>query len=135
MTRSFLARALLLGMGGCLALLPTAHAQQGSPSPSADPPVSGSPVSPPPPLAPQVKGERPRPNPAVIAPAATTLEPQLQPLAAPPSLALPTRTDQVQIGELRPLTLEDAETLAEVNSPALKAVALQVEQAKSSLRA
>ncbi|MFO7630120.1 MAG: TolC family protein, partial [Prochlorococcaceae cyanobacterium] len=97
-------------------------------------------VPPPPPLAPlplapELKGERPRPNPAVQAPAATSLDAELKPLAAPPSLALPTRTDQVQIGELRPLGLSDVETLAEVNSPALKAVAMQVEQAKSRLRA
>ena len=41
----------------------------------------------------------------------------------------------MSIHELRPLTLEDALLLAEVNSPTLKAAASQVEQAKSSLRA
>jgi OMF family outer membrane factor len=56
-------------------------------------------------------------------------------LKAPPSLALPNQKQQVSIHELRPLTLEDALLLAEVNSPTLKAAASQVEQAKSSLRA
>ncbi len=37
--------------------------------------------------------------------------------------------------ELRPLTLSEVERLAEVNNPNLKAVATQVQQAKSSLRA
>ena len=57
------------------------------------------------------------------------------PLAAPPSLALPDAPSQVRIHELRPLTLEEALQLAEVNSPQLKAAASQVDQAKSSLRA
>jgi OMF family outer membrane factor len=56
-------------------------------------------------------------------------------LKASPSLALPDQNQQVSIHELRPLTLEDALLLAEVNSPTLKAAASQAEQAKSSLRA
>jgi OMF family outer membrane factor len=87
------------------------------------------------PTAPQLKGERPRLNDDAVAPAATELTPSLQPLKAPPSLALPNQKQQVSIHELRPLTLEDALLLAEVNSPTLKAAASQVEQAKSSLRA
>ena len=51
------------------------------------------------------------------------------------SLALPDSPSQVRIHELRPLTLEEAHQLAEVNSPQLKAAALQLDQAKSSLRA
>lgn len=81
------------------------------------------------------KGGRPQADPSVLPPAATELPEALQPLAAPPSLALPNQPDQVRIHELRPLTLEEALQLAEVNSPSLKAVASQVDQAKSSLRA
>merc|ERR1712078_185720 len=45
-------------------------------------------------------------------------------------------TTQLQrIKELRPLTLEEVLQIAEVNSPTLKAVVKQEEQAKSSLRA
>ncbi|NQV10827.1 MAG: TolC family protein [Cyanobacteria bacterium] len=87
------------------------------------------------PLAPEVVGERPLSDPSVLAPAATELSPALQPLAAPPSLALPITPNQVRIQELRPLGLNDVETLAEVNNPNLKAVASQVDQAKSNLRA
>ena len=41
----------------------------------------------------------------------------------------------MRIRELRPLGLSDVETLAEVNNPNLKALAMQVEQAQSFLRA
>ena len=41
----------------------------------------------------------------------------------------------MRIRELRPLTLAEVERLVEVNNPSLKAVASQVQQAKSSLRA
>jgi len=41
----------------------------------------------------------------------------------------------VRIVELRPLSLKDVENLAEVNNPSLKAIASQVDQAQSSLRA
>jgi OMF family outer membrane factor len=87
------------------------------------------------PTAPQLKGERPTSKEGAFVPAATELTPSLQPLIAPPSLALPDQKQQVSIHELRPLTLEDALLLAEVNSPTLKAAASQVEQFKSSLRA
>ena len=81
------------------------------------------------------KGARPKADPSVISPAVDALPPPLLPLTAPPSLALPDSPSQVRIHELRPLTLEEALQLAEVNSPQLKAAALQVDQAKSSLRA
>ena len=87
------------------------------------------------PTAPQLKGGRPRLKDGAVSPAATELTPSLQPLMAPPSLALPDQKQQVSIHELRPLTLENALLLAEVNSPILKAAASRVEQAKSSLRA
>ena len=87
------------------------------------------------PTAPQLKGGRPRIKNGAVAPSATELPPLLLPLIAPPSLALPDQIQQVSIHELRPLTLEDAMLLAEVNSPTLKAAASQAEQAKSSLRA
>ncbi|MDM7938243.1 MAG: TolC family protein [Cyanobium sp. CZS 48M] len=96
----------------------------------------GRPAQPVPiPLAPEVKGNRPKSDPTVLPPAATELEPGLRPLASPPSLALPTRPAQVKIQQLRPLGLREVETLAETNNPNLKAVASQVDQAKSNLRA
>ncbi len=87
------------------------------------------------PLAPSIKGSRPKSNPKVLTPAATRLDPALQRLAAPATLALPTTVQQVMIRELRPLDLREVENLAEVNNPNLKAIASQVEQAKSNLRA
>ena len=81
------------------------------------------------------KGARPKGDPSVISPAVDALPPPLLPLAAPPSLALPDAPSQVRIHELRPLTLEEALQLAEVNSPQLKAAASRVDQAKSGLRA
>ena len=87
------------------------------------------------PLAPQVKGQRPRVNPKLVAPAATQLAPAVENLPAPDSLALPTNPAQVQIRELRPLSLAQVENLAEVNNPNLKAIASQVDQAQSNLRA
>ncbi len=87
------------------------------------------------PLAPSVKGSRPRVNPALVTPAATTLQPALKDLAAPPSLALPVKTDQVRIQQFRPIGLPEALNLAEVNNPNLKALASQAEQAQSNLRA
>ena len=79
-------------------------------------------------------GSRPKADPSVLPPAATTLSEPLAPLSAPPSLALPDKPSQVRIRELRPLTLEQVEQLVEVNSPSLKAAASQVDQAKSDLR-
>ena len=83
----------------------------------------------------ELKGARPKADPSVIAPAVDALPPSLEPLKAPPSLALPNAPSQVRIHELRPLTLEEALQLAEFNSPRLKAAASQVDQAKSALRA
>ncbi|MFM2079440.1 MAG: hypothetical protein RLZZ219_122 [Cyanobacteriota bacterium] len=101
----------------------------GSDSSSIDP------VPTPLPLAPEVVGPRPKSNPSVLPPAATRLDPALQRLAAPASLALPTKVEQVRIQALRPLSLKDVENLAEVNNPSLKAIASQVDQAQSNLRA
>lgn len=104
-----------------------------APTPEAPFPVA-IPAPPPLPLAPAIKGERPKSNPTVLPPAATTPPAGLEALLGPAPLALPTRPDQVRINDLVPLSLEQAERLAEVNSPRLKAVAMQVEQAKSVLR-
>ena len=87
------------------------------------------------PTAIESKGSRPQADPSVLPAAATTLPENLDALQAPPSLALPDQTDQVRIRELRPLTLAEVEQLAEINNPELKAVALEVQQAKASLRA
>ncbi len=87
------------------------------------------------PLAPAQKGNRPKANPRVLAPAATTLPLELRDLVAPPSLALPDRPKQVRIHQLRPLSFQQAQILAEVNNPELKAIATEVEQAQSNLRA
>jgi OMF family outer membrane factor len=81
------------------------------------------------------RGYRPRLNPTLVTPAATKLAPGLENLPAPASLALPVSPDQVRIMELRPLSLVDVENLAEVNNPNLKAIASQVDQAQSNLRA
>ena len=86
-------------------------------------------------LAPAVKGPRPLSNPKVLPPAATQRPEQAVDLVAPAPLALPTQPQQVRIEELRPLSLNESETIAEVNSPDLKVLASQVEQAQSGLRA
>ncbi|MEY4431765.1 MAG: hypothetical protein RLZZ533_1701 [Cyanobacteriota bacterium] len=86
------------------------------------------------PQATAVKGPRPKSNPTVLRPAAIRLDPSLQRLPAPASLALPTKPDQVRISNLRPLSLKEVENLAEVNNPNLKAIASQVDQAQSNLR-
>lgn len=109
--------------------VPVQSAAQDGPPPPQDPPPQVLP------LAPQVKGSRPKSNPDVLAPAATKLLPGLERLAAPASLALPTKPNQVVIRELRPLGLGEVENLVEVNNPDLKAAASVVDQAKSSLRA
>jgi OMF family outer membrane factor len=54
---------------------------------------------------------------------------------APATLGLPNKPEQVRIVELRPVSLKDVENLAEVNNPSLKAIASQVDQAQSGLRA
>ena len=83
----------------------------------------------------KVKGPRPKSNPDALPPAATSLPADLNNLAAPAPLALPTNPAQVRIVDYRPLRLREVERLIEVNSPQLKAIASQVEQAKSNLRA
>jgi len=87
------------------------------------------------PLAPKVKGSRPKSNPTVLAPAATKLLPEVRDLAAPNPLALPTKPSEVQISELRPIGLLEAENIAEVNNPNFKLIASQVDQAQNNLRA
>jgi OMF family outer membrane factor len=131
--------AALIGVVGLPGLGEVAHAQSSAPatgsasSATVKPPVAAP--LPQVPLAPQVKGTRPRVNPSLVTPAATTLQPQLKNLAAPPSLALPVKPDQVRIQQLRPIGLSESLNLAEVNNPNLKAIASQVEQAQSNLRA
>ena len=83
----------------------------------------------------KLRGYRPRVNPALVPPAATQLAPGLENLQAPASLALPVKPGQVVIQQLRPLGMQEAENLAEVNNPNLKAIASQVDQAQSNLRA
>ena len=87
------------------------------------------------PRAPQVKGSRPQVNPSLLPPAATVLPANDPDLGSPPPLALPVKPSQVRIRELRPLGLDQVETIAEVNNPNLKALAIEVEQAQSQLRA
>ena len=131
--------AALVGVVGLPGFGELAHAQAPSPAPAAAsaPAVkTPDPAAPPQvPLAPQVKGSRPRVNPALVTPASTTLQPALKDLASPASLALPVKPDQVRIQQLRPIGLAESLNLAEVNNPNLKAVASQVEQAQSNLRA
>jgi OMF family outer membrane factor len=86
------------------------------------------------PLATQLKGNRPKSNPNVLPPASTVLPTDLQLLRAPLPLALPNKLSQVSIHELRPLSLVDTLTLAEVNNPNLKALGIQVQEAQSALR-
>ena len=87
------------------------------------------------PLAPALKGTRPKSNPKVLPPAAPTLPQELRDLVSPASLALPDQPRQVRISQLRPLRLDQVEILAEVNNPDLKALGSQVAQAQSNLRA
>lgn len=129
MKRSFLGAALV-GVLGVPGFVGAVRAQAVAPA-AAPVPASQQQV----PLAPQVKGARPRVKPALVTPAAQTLLPALRDLAAPPTLALPVKPDQVRIQQLRPIGLTEALNLAEVNNPNLKAVASQVEQAQSNLRA
>ena len=123
MARSF--RTWLAATGsGLLAITGTGFAQEQLLDPEPTPL----------PLAPEVKGSRPKSDAGVLAPAATKLDPSLQRLAAPATLALPNKPEQVRIVEARPLALKDVENLAEVNNPNLKAIASQVDQAESNLR-
>ena len=82
-----------------------------------------------------LKGARPKADPSTMPQAIDSLPASLEPLVAPPSLALPNAPSQVRILELRPLTLDESIQLAEFNSPQLKAAASRVDQAKSALRA
>ena len=82
-----------------------------------------------------LKGSRPKADPSVMPPAATSLPEDLEALKSPDSLALPDLPSQVTIRELRPLTLAEVERIVEVNNPSLKAAASQVEQAKSAVLA
>ncbi len=137
MSRFFRAIAAATGFSLSLATpLAAAAAEEAAAAPQAapkleliDPPLM------PLPSAFSTKGQRPKSNPTVLPPAATKLDPALQRLAAPATMALPDKTDQVKIVELRPLSLQDVENLAEVNNPNLKAVASRVDQAQSNLRA
>ena len=118
-----------------MASCPIAVAAEAGSQASSAQPAAGTLQPEPLPLAPAVKGSRPKSDPSVLPPAATKLLPDVQDLAAPKSLALPTKPDQVAIRELRPIGLLEAENLAEVNNPSLKAIASQVDQAQSNLRA
>ena len=82
-----------------------------------------------------LKGGRPRVDPTRPDPAATNRSDSVVDLLDPPTLSLPNQPEQVRIKELRPLTLDEVLQIAEVNSPTLKAVAKQEEEAKSALRA
>ena len=124
--------------GAALAASPNPNQSVDQAKPVKQPSAAPSVIDPPPvplPLAPQLIGPRPKSNPSVLAPAATRLDPSLQRLAAPATLALPNKVEQVRIQALRPLSLKDVENLAEVNNPNLKAIASQVDQAQSNLRA
>ena len=127
----FTSRLALLCLLGTPLLSLVAQAQE-KPAPVA----SQADLTLPLPLAPEVlRGYRPRLNPTLVTPAATKLAPGLENLPAPASLALPVKPEQVRITELRPLGLVEVENLAEVNNPSLKAIASQVDQAQSNLRA
>lgn len=114
---------------------PASVSPTGQPSKGSPQLTSGDPTKQSLPLAPKVKGERPKANPRVLAPAATKPPLGDELLLSPNPLALPVKPAQVRISELRPLGLREAVTLAEVNNPNLKAVASQVDQAQSRLRA
>ena len=103
--------------------------------PATQPASEGAPANAAIPLAPAVLGSRPRMNPKVEPTAATQLKSGVRDLAGPNILALPTKPEMVRIQQLRPLSLAEVQNLAEVNNLNLKAIASQVDQAKSSLRA
>jgi len=100
------------------------------PDDSVDP-FEGRPL----PTAIQEKGTRPKSDPSVLAPAATTLSPDVDRLYAPAPLALPNKPEQVRIEDLRPLTLTESVELMEVNNPFLEAAKIRIEEAQSRLRA
>ena len=140
---NFTSRLALLCLLGAPFLAFAAQAQDKQ-APAASQADLTLPMSPRLPLAPEalrgdsttkLRGYRPRLNPTLVTPAATKLAPGLENLPAPASLALPVKPEQVRITELRPLGLVEVENLAEVNNPNLKAIASQVDQAQSNLRA
>ena len=87
------------------------------------------------PTAIQEKGSRPKSDPSVLAPAATTLSPDVDRLYGPAPLALPNKPEQVRIEDLRPLSLTEAVELMEVNNPFLEAAKIRIDEAQSRLRA
>jgi len=111
--------------------------QQAAPAAPAPQPAPSLPLLPRQvlPLAPKVLGPRPKSNPKVMPPASKRLPADQPDLVAPAPLALPNQPQQVRIEELRPISLDEAETIAEVNSPDLKIFSSQVDQAQSALRA
>ena len=126
-----ISRLALLALLGASMVLQVAGAQEQPASPAlplAPDTVGADPNK-------KLRGYRPRVNPALVPPAATQLAPGLENLPAPASLALPVKPGQVVIQQLRPLGLQEVENLAEVNNPNLKAIASQVDQAQSNLRA
>ena len=100
------------------------------PDDSVDP-FEGRPL----PTAIQEKGPRPKSDPSVLAPAATTLSPDVDRLYAPAPLALPNKPEQVRIEDFRPLSLTEAVELMEVNNPFLEAAKIRIDEAQSRLRA
>ena len=74
-------------------------------------------------------------NPKVAPTAATQLKSGVGDLGGPNVLALPTKPEMVRTQQLRPLSLAEVQNLAEVNNLNLKAIASQVDQAQSNLRA
>ena len=67
--------------------------------------------------------------------AAEPLPESLADLAAPPPLAGPRLSDPMADQRLRPLSLEEAQQLAQANHPALQAVVLEVESLQARLEA
>jgi len=100
------------------------------PDDSVDP-FEGRPL----PTAIQEKGTRPKSDPSVLAPAATTLSPEVNRLYGPAPLALPNQPEQVRIEDMRPLSLAEAVELMEVNNPFLEAANIRIDEAQSRLRA
>uniref|UniRef100_UPI004047ED51 TolC family protein n=2 Tax=Cyanobium sp. TaxID=2164130 RepID=UPI004047ED51 len=131
--RRFSFSAALIGLAGlplaAMAATPAVTTTKPAPSTSADPAAASIP------LAPAVLGPRPRLNPKVKPTAATQLKSGVGDLGGPNVLALPTKPEMVRTQQLRPLSLAEVQNLAEVNNLNLKAIASQVDQAQSNLRA
>ena len=140
--RRFSFSAALIGLAGlplaAVAVTPAVTTPKAVPPakavPASKPAPEGAPAAVSIPLAPAVLGPRPRLNPKVAPTAATQLKSGVGDLAAPNILALPTKPEMVRIQQLRPLSLAEVQNLAEVNNLNLKAIASQVDQAKSNLR-